>query len=292
MNLNKILPFIPILIAIGLIGYNEINDNHLIVRLGFDNSQNIVNTDLYEEGNVTESNPGLVTDTDKLQGKIVENDSQIDLIKNAEYILGKAEYIQALDSVEDINIKDDEYHRIVSASNSLKAYAESFYGNPTKNTLVLSQKDIDKIQNAYSFAPTIISLIDNAKKIQNNDYNKCDERLVNAILSCSEYTCEIYNPDIGILSPHRVLGENAVGNCGYTFTYDKLPFICGFNEESKPEVVDLLTSGLELAKGGENLAFNPNKFPASYKSVDGENSKQLEGCIMVALGAQLEQFKE
>ena len=70
---------------------------------------------------------------------------------------------------------------------------------------------------------------------------------------------------------------------------DFLPFVCGLDNNSKQEVVQFLEG--ELKKETANLSYGPNNLPANYITVEGESSGQLEGCIMIALSAQTDQFK-
>lgn len=291
MKLNAILPFlIPVIIVGGLIGYNEMNNNVLIKQLS-NKTQITKNNEPALEGNLKDVSSGISTNISEVNKNIdVINDNQSYLVKDAEFILDKINYVQTLDSVEQIDIPDEDYNKIISASNSIQEYAKSFYENPTENKLNLSGQDIQKIQNANSFAPTLISLLDNANKIQNKDYNKCDSKLVDSLSSCSPYTCEVYHEDLGILSPYKVLGKNTIGNCGYSYTYNKLPFICGLNETSKEDIISFLNN--EIEKETTALSYDPNKLPATYTTIDGEQLKQLDGCIMVALGGQLEQFQQ
>ena len=109
----------------------------------------------FEEKNVNSNTNTNVNETD-VSDKIEESSSEIsNSVEKADFILDKVNYVRTLNDPKEINISEQDYTTFVSN------YEYLINNNGTISQLKINDTDLKKIQDAASYAPIVISLIEN-----------------------------------------------------------------------------------------------------------------------------------
>lgn len=186
MKLNAILPFLlPVLIAGGLIGYNEMNDNALLEMLKNDSIQ-IQN---FDQNTVVEieqiEQPNIIQETENTTNNNVENNPKTVTLENTDVALVTETQITLTNNNHNIKTNDiivagvldnaplgflRKVTNISDANGTIvlqteKASLSDAYANEIANPV--QESDATNSNNSYTFQPDDLVMDDNTEPSSN-----------------------------------------------------------------------------------------------------------------------------
>lgn len=247
MKLNAILPFLlPVLIAGGLIGYNEINDNALLKVLKNKSTQiqNIDQNTVAETEQVEQ--PNIIQETENTTNTNVENNPKTVTLENTDVALVTETQVTLTNNNHDIKVNDIIVAGVldnaplgflrkvtnISQDNGKyllqteKASLSDAYANEIANPV--QESNTANSNNSYSFQPT------DAEDSQNQD---------------SEFITELIESDATIAQKSYNCGskgcfETAFSNCTSAIGIDEI--LEPYSQKTQYEIVGMGQKGCKV----------------------------------------------